>query len=82
MKLDEKIISIPIEKIKPDVNQPRQYIDEEDLKGMAQSIVTEGIINPIEVDKNFVIVTGERRWRAAKIAGLKSVRAMIIEVSK
>ena len=69
---------VPIGKISPDKNQPRQYFDEESLKDMAVSIKNEGIINPIEVDENFVIITGERRWRASKLAGLKEIPVRIL----
>ncbi len=73
---------IPIEKLKRDKKQPRQTFDEEKIRGMAQSIVTEGIINPIEVDKNFVIITGELRSRAAKVAGLKEVPCKVISINE
>jgi ParB family chromosome partitioning protein len=76
-----QINEVKINEIKPDPNQPRKSIDEIDLREMAQSIVTEGVINPIEIDKNNVIITGERRWRAAKIAGLKTVPAKILELT-
>jgi len=74
--------TIPIDKIKTDSNNPRQSSKEENLKEMAQSILTAGVINPIEVDKNLVIITGERRWKAAKIAGLKMVPVRIIDISE
>lgn len=45
------------------------------------SMLTEGVINPIEVDEDYVIVTGEMRWRAAKFAGLKTIPAKIIRIS-
>ena len=77
-----EIIEIEIEKIKADPNQPRTSADEEGLKEMAQSMITEGVINPIETDEDFVIVTGERRWRAAKIAGLKTVPVKVIKIGK
>lgn len=77
-----KIEEVDIDKITPDPDQPRTSIKETDLKEMAKSIITEGIINPIEVDKGFVIITGERRWRAARIAGLKTVPVKIISVNK
>jgi len=80
MKINDKIIEVDIDKVKPDPNQPRTYIDEEDLHEMSQSITSQGIINPIEIDQNFVIVTGERRWRAAKLAGEKKVRAVVVEI--
>lgn len=77
-----KIVEVKTDRITPDPTQPRTSIDELDLREMAQSILTTGIINPIEVDKNFVIVTGERRWRASKIAGLKTVPVRIINLTK
>jgi hypothetical protein len=82
MKITTKMPEVDIEKIKPDPNQPRSYIDELELREMAQSIVTEGIINPIEIDEKFMIITGERRWRAAKLAGLKTVPVKVLEISK
>ena len=75
-----EILEISIEKIKPDPSQPRTTIDELDLREMAQSIITEGVINPIELDKNFVIITGEKRWRAARIAGLKTVPVKVLNM--
>lgn len=74
-----EIIQIPIGKIKPDPNQPRKSFNSDKIEGLAQSIVTTGIINPIEIDKNFIIVTGEYRWRAALEAGLKEIPCKIIE---
>lgn len=68
----------PIGKLRPDENQPRSYFDEETLEAMAISIRNEGVINAIEVDKNFVIITGEQRWRAAKLAGLKEVPVKVL----
>lgn len=80
--LKDSSIKVDINKIKADPEQPRKKIDETDLREMAESIITEGIINAIEVDKDFVIVTGERRWRAARIAGLKTMPVKIIEIGK
>jgi hypothetical protein len=74
-----KIEEVLTDKIKPDPNQPRSFIDDEKLREMAQSIVTVGIINPVEIDESFTIITGEMRWRAAKLAGLKTVPAKIVE---
>jgi hypothetical protein len=69
---------LPIDVIRPDPRQPRKYMDEENLKGMSVSIKNEGIINAIEVDEKFVIITGEQRWRAAKLVGLKEVPVKIL----
>jgi ParB family transcriptional regulator, chromosome partitioning protein len=71
---------IPIEKIHPDPNQPRTIIKEEQIVGMAKSIKTEGVINPVEIDPNFMIITGEMRWRAAKLAGMSKVPCKVMEI--
>lgn len=70
---------VPIVKLQPDPSQPRSYFDDETLETMAVSIKNEGVINAIEVDKDFIIITGEQRWRAAKIAGLKEVPVKVLE---
>lgn len=77
-----EILEINIDKISPDKNQPRTSIDELDLREMAKSIITEGVINPIEVDKKYIIITGERRWRASKLAGLKRVPVKVLDMSE
>lgn len=74
-----KYKTVPIKTIKPDKNQPRKKFDDDALKAMAVSIKSEGIINAIEVDPDLMIITGEQRWRAASIAGLKEVPIKIIE---
>lgn len=76
-----EIANLPVKRIKPDPSQPRQTLDEEKIQEMAQSMKTEGVINPIEVDKDLIIVTGEMRWRAAQAAGLKEIPAKIISIS-
>lgn len=74
-----EIIEVDINKITPDPNQPRQSIDPSHIKDMAQSIRTEGVINPIEIDQYFMIITGEQRWRSAKEAGLTRIPCKIIQ---
>ncbi len=76
-----EIVNVAINKIKPDPKQPRQTHDSKKIQEMAQSIITEGIINPIEIDKNFFIITGEQRWKAAKLAGLKEIPSKIISIN-
>lgn len=66
-----------INTIKPDPNQPRKIFDEKHIKGLAQSISQEGIINPIEIDEDGMIITGECRWKAAKELGLEKVSVNI-----
>ncbi len=73
---------IPLEQIVEDPNQPRKGYDEESLYGLAESIRRYGILNPITVrplpeGDTYQIVTGERRWRAAQIAGLTHIPCII-----
>ncbi len=63
----------PISWVKPDKNQPRTHFRQDTLRGMAESIKAIGIINPIEVDPTGMIITGERRYRAMKLAGFKEL---------
>lgn len=66
--------------IDPDKAQPRKAFDEEALNALAESIATHGIINPVIVRKvglRYVLIAGERRWRAAKIAGITEIPAII-----
>ncbi len=79
--LEGKPVEVDIDKITPDPDQPRQHIDEEAIGELAKAIKTEGIINPIELDPNYMIITGERRWRAAKLIGLKTVPCKIVELA-
>lgn len=73
---------INIDKIRPNRLQPRKNFDEETLKELAQSIQKHGLTQPIVVLKDpesdmWELVAGERRWRAAKIAGLKEIDAIV-----
>jgi len=68
-----------INNLKPDPNQPRKIFNQEALNSLAQTYKVEGVINPIEIDENNMIITGERRWRAANLAGLKEVPCIIKE---
>lgn len=66
--------------IDPDKAQPRKAFDEEALNALAESITTHGIINPVIVRKvgaRYVLIAGERRWRAAKIAGITDIPAIV-----
>lgn len=77
------IQEIPIEQIKPNPNQPRTTFDDAALAELAQSIKELGIVQPLTVRKQGVIyqiIAGERRYRAAKIAGLKAIPAYIRDV--
>jgi ParB family chromosome partitioning protein len=77
----ERIEKIPIEKVEPNPDQPRKSFDETTLNELAASIKQHGIIQPLVVtpEKNgkYEIIAGERRWRASKIAGLKTVPCLV-----
>ena len=73
---------ITINKIEPNKGQPRKAFNEDSLMDLAESIKQYGIIQPLIVQKKgefYQIIAGERRWRAAKIAGLKKVPVIIKE---
>lgn len=74
---NESISELGINEIEPNKNQPRKSFDKEKIEALAKSISEQGIIQPIVVTKQsngrYMIVAGERRWRAAKKAGLKKV---------
>ncbi len=77
----EEVLSIPIEKIHANPEQPRRVFDEEALKSLAESIVAQGVIQPVLLhrsDMGYEIVAGERRFRAAKIAGLTKIPAIVL----
>ncbi|MBR1737343.1 MAG: ParB/RepB/Spo0J family partition protein, partial [Firmicutes bacterium] len=81
----ESIIEVDINKIEPDENQPRTNFNNDSLNELADSIRNLGIVNPIVAKKNgefYKIITGERRWRAARIAGIKTVPVIIKEYSE
>ena len=75
--------SLPIHKVEPNPGHPRQDFDEEELQALAESIGIHGIIQPLTVRElpsgYFQIIAGERRWRAARIAGLSEVPAIVVE---
>ena len=79
----EGSVSLPISQVEPGLNQPRKRFDQEALADLTESIRTHGIIQPLTVRRlasgYYQIIAGERRWRAAKAAGLAEVPAVIIE---
>ena len=74
---------LPIHKVEPNPDQPRQYFDEEELQSLADSISVHGVIQPLTVRElpngYYQIIAGERRWRAARLANLSDIPAVIIE---
>ena len=79
-----QVLLIPNEQIFPNPNQPRQVFDQEELVNLAISIRMNGILQPITVrqtDKGYELVSGERRLRASKLAGLVSIPCIVVEVN-
>lgn len=74
------VIELKINEIEPDINQPRKTFDDDKLQELAESIKEHGVIQPIIVSKKedyYQIVAGERRWRASKKVGLKTIPAIV-----
>lgn len=75
---------LPIQSVEPNPLQPRKVFDEEELSQLADSIREHGIIQPLAVrpagDNYYQIIAGERRWRAARLAGLAEVPVLILHV--
>lgn len=82
----EAVYQIDIDDISPMENQPRKIFDDDKLQELAESIRENGIIQPIIVHKrglnDYVLVAGERRWRAARLAGLREVPAIVRTLDK
>lgn len=73
---------VEVQKIFPNFSQPREHFDKEKIKELSESILGNGLINPITVrqdGKKFFIVAGERRWQAHKLAGIKKINAFVKE---
>lgn len=80
----EKVVELNIIDVEPTLNQPRKSFDEEKLQELADSIKEHGVLQPIlvvKMGKTYTIIAGERRWRAAKIAGLKTIPAIVKDYS-
>ncbi|MGN1230522.1 MAG: ParB/RepB/Spo0J family partition protein [Anaerotignum sp.] len=79
-KKDEAVLELELDHIEPNRQQPRKYFDETALEELAVSLKTYGMIQPIVVKKSgeyYEIIAGERRWRAAKIAGMEKVPVVV-----
>ena len=86
-EMDDKgrILMLKLDLVQPNKEQPRKTFDEEKINELAESIKNYGVLQPLLVQKNdsfYEIIAGERRWRAAKAAGLKEVPAVLKEYSK
>ena len=80
---EENLRSLPISKVEPNEHQPRENFDGEKLDALAESIRSHGVIQPITVRRlegdHYQIIAGERRWRAARMAGLSELPARIVD---
>lgn len=78
-------LMVKLSEVEPNREQPRKYFDEEAMQELADSIKKYGVIQPLLVEKKekyYEIIAGERRWRAAKIAGLKEIPVVLKELSE
>ncbi len=76
---------LPIDRVFPNKNQPRKLFDKNTLEELAQSIRENGVLQPIlvrQIGNNYQIVSGERRYRASKLAGMKSIPAVVRRLSE
>ena len=82
---NEGKLMISLNKIKSNIDQPRKSFDNEKIAELAESIKNHGIIQPLILKENgggYIIVAGERRWRAAKMVGLKEVPAIVMDLTE
>jgi ParB family chromosome partitioning protein len=81
MASPQELRDLPVDLVEPNLSQPRQYFDEAALDALAGSIGERGVLQPVLVrpsaDSRYELIAGERRWRAAKIAGLQSIPSLI-----
>ena len=80
---DSAFKQLPLHRVEPNPDQPRQDFNEEELQSLAESIRVHGVIQPLTVretgDGYYQIIAGERRWRASRLAGLTEIPAIVIE---
>jgi ParB family chromosome partitioning protein len=78
---DDELRELPLELIAPNPRQPRRRLDEESLQALAGSLGERGVLQPVLVRPRaggtYELIAGERRWRAARIAGLQTIPAMV-----
>lgn len=82
--MHSEVIYVDIDRIIPNTYQPRKYFDQDALNELAQSIRQYGIVQPLtirEIGSRYELVAGERRWRAARIAELKTVPCTIVDIT-
>ena len=80
---DVQVVQLPIDHIEPNPHQPRLDFDEESLRGLMRSIQEKGVIQPVSVNRSgegYHLIAGERRWRAARMAGMETIPAIVHEI--
>ncbi|MGC8783080.1 MAG: ParB/RepB/Spo0J family partition protein [Armatimonadota bacterium] len=81
----EGVMEVPLSAIVPNPDQPRRGVDEEGIEDLAASIREHGVLQPVIIqplpDGRYQLIAGERRWRAARVAGLSTVPAIVRQVS-
>jgi len=81
---DASLTKLPVEKIQPGAYQPRSHIDPEALQELADSIKSQGLVQPVVVRRlqagGYELIAGERRWRAAQLAGLHEMPAVVRDI--
>jgi len=81
-KIHTKVLDLNVKDIEPDPNQPRKHFNEESIKELADSIEKHGVLEPIlvrKVDSRYLIVAGERRFRATLLLGQETIPAIVID---
>ena len=81
---EAELMQLPVSQVRPNPYQPRQHFDTERLQELASSLQTQGLLQPIVVRRQldgFELIAGERRWRAAQIAGLETIPALVRRAS-
>jgi len=81
---NRNVLELKINDVEPNAEQPRKVFDQEKLETLAQSIKEHGVVQPIVVRKEgarYIIVAGERRWRASKMAGLKTIPVVVKDLT-
>lgn len=84
-ELKNRVLDLELDLIDPNKEQPRKRFDQNELENLAESMRSVGVIQPITVAESngrYMIIAGERRWRAAKLAGLQSIPALVRDLDK
>ena len=82
---EQRVLMLPVEQVRPNPHQPRTSFPDPDLRQLSDSIRQNGILQPLTVRQNgeiYELIAGERRLRAAKIAGLRAVPCIIMNISE